>query len=100
MDLLTLPCLVARRPMIPRSTSEGPLTLSINVYICVLKNNRINGKKTQMQRMSSIPILCININNTIDTMLKFDANTDVNVNIDAQEERTLTAVPASLISLP
>ena len=40
----------------------------------------------QMQRMHSIPILSININTTIDTMLKFDA--DVNVNIDAQCERT------------
>ena len=40
----------------------------------------------QMQRIHSIPILSINVNITIDTMLKFDA--DVNVNIDAQCERT------------
>ena len=40
----------------------------------------------QMQRMDSIPILCINANFTIDTILKFD--TDANVNIDAQCERT------------
>ena len=33
-------------------------------------------------------ILCINVNITIDTMLKFDANSDANVNIDAQCERT------------
>ena len=33
-----------------------------------------------MQRMSSIPILCVNVNITIDTMLKFDANVDTNVN--------------------
>ena len=36
-----------------------------------------------MQTMGSIPILCININITMDTMLKFDANADANVNIDA-----------------
>ena len=35
--------------------------------------------------MGSIPILCINVNITIDTMLKFD----VNVNINAQCERIL-----------
>ena len=35
-----------------------------------------------MQRMGSVPILCVNI--TIDTMLKLDANTDAKVNIDAQ----------------
>ena len=38
----------------------------------------------QAQRMASVPIVCININITKDTMLKFDAN----VNIDAQCERT------------
>ena len=37
--------------------------------------------------MGSVPILCINI--AIDTMLKFYANTDVNVNIEAQCERTI-----------
>ena len=42
-----------------------------------------------MQRMGSIPILCIIVNITIDPMLKFDANTDVNVNIAAQCEQTL-----------
>ena len=42
----------------------------------------------QMQRMSFIPILCINVSITIDTMLEFDANADVNVKIDAQCERT------------
>ena len=43
----------------------------------------------QMQRMGSIPIFCFSVNMSIDTMLKFDANTDVNVNIDTQCERTL-----------
>ena len=38
--------------------------------------------------MGSIPILCVNINITIHAMLKFDANADGNVNIDAQCERT------------
>ena len=37
--------------------------------------------------MGSIRILCIRINITIDTMLKFDAN----VNVDAQCERILMA---------
>ena len=42
--------------------------------------------------MASIPILCINVNVniTIDAMLKFDANSDANDNIDAQCERALT----------
>ena len=42
----------------------------------------------QVQRLGSIPILCVNINITIDTMLKFDAN----VNIDAQCKWTLKPV--------
>ena len=42
-----------------------------------------------MQRMGFLPILSINVNITIDTMLKFDANTEANVDIDAQCERTL-----------
>ena len=63
---------------------EGPFTLSFN--ICVFENNRDNGNRMQMQRMDSIPILCINANFTIDTILKFD--TDANVNIDVQCERT------------
>ena len=29
-----------------------------------------------MQRMNSVPILCIGVNVTIDTMLNFDANAD------------------------
>ena len=40
----------------------------------------------QMQRMGSITIFCVDINITIDTILKFDAN----MNTDAQYERTLT----------
>ena len=47
--------------------------------------------KTQTQRMGSTAILCINVNITIDTMLKFDVNADANVNIDAQCERTFKA---------
>ena len=45
----------------------------------------------QMQSMDSIPILCINVNITIDTMLKSDAN----VIIDAQCEQTLKEYRAS-----
>ena len=42
-----------------------------------------------MQRMGSTPIPCINVNITIDTMLKFDANADANVNIDTKCKRIL-----------
>ena len=42
----------------------------------------------QIQRMHSVPILYINANVSTDTMLKFDANADANVDIDAQCERT------------
>ena len=49
-----------------------------------------NGNKEQTQITSSIPILCINVNITIDTILKFDAKIDANVNIDALCERTCT----------
>ena len=41
------------------------------------ENNRSNNNKTQVQRMGSIPILYINVNITIDRMLKFDANVDI-----------------------
>ena len=41
--------------------------------------------------MGSVPILCINVNITIDTMLKFDANAEASVNVDAQCERTFKA---------
>ena len=50
--------------------------------------------------MGSIPILCININIIIDTMLKFDANADANVNIDDQCKRTLTVWLHQLKELP
>ena len=36
--------------------------------------------------MGSVRILCINVNITIDTMLKFDANADANVDFDAKCE--------------
>ena len=49
--------------------------------------------------MGSIPILCINVYITKGTMLKIDANTDVNINIDAQCERTLTAKTCSIVLL-
>ena len=47
--------------------------------MCDFENNRSNGDKTQTQRMGSTPILCININITIDTMWKFEANADANI---------------------
>ena len=42
--------------------------------------------------MVSIPILCVNVSITIDTMLKFDANADANIEIDTQCERTFRLV--------
>ena len=39
-----------------------------------------------MQRIGPVPILCINVNVIIDTVLKFDANADAN--FDAKCERT------------
>ena len=37
--------------------------------------------------MGFIPILSVNVSLIIDTMLKFDASADANVNIDAQCEQ-------------
>ena len=45
----------------------------------------------QMQRMDSTPIPHVNVNTTIDTMLKFKTNADVD--FDAQGERTFTVKP-------
>ena len=44
----------------------------------------------QMRRMRSVPILYINVNVSTDTMLKFDANADANVYVDAKCERTFS----------
>ena len=38
--------------------------------------------------MGFVTIPCINANITIDTVLKFDANADANINIDPQCEQT------------
>ena len=46
--------------------------------------------KCKTQRMGSVPIPCVNINVRIDTMLKFDANADTNVDFDAKCECTFT----------
>ena len=54
----------------------------------IFENNGSSGNKMEMQRMDSVPNLCINVGITTDTLLKFDANADANVNIDAQCERT------------
>ena len=40
-----------------------------------------------IQIMHSVLILYININVSTDTMLKFDANTDANIDVDAKCER-------------
>ena len=41
-------------------------------------------------KMAFVPIPCIDVNMTTDTMLKFDTNADANVNIDVLCERTFT----------
>ena len=45
----------------------------------------------QIQIMNSVPILCINVNFYTDSMLKFDANADANVDVDVKCEQTLSA---------
>ena len=52
-----------------------------------------------MQRVGSISILCINVNVITDTMLKFDANTDANVDFDAKCERIFTPLDTLLFNL-
>ena len=47
--------------------------------------------------MGSIPILCMSINIATDKMLKFDANADVNVSIDAQCEETFSVIVNSVV---
>ena len=47
--------------------------------------------------MGFIPILCINVNITKDTMLKFDSKADANINIDVQCEKTFTAKTCSIV---
>ena len=63
---------------------KGPFTISVN--LCVSENNASSDNKTQTQGRGSVPILCINVNFSIDTMLKSDANVDS----DGKCERTLT----------
>ena len=48
--------------------------------------------KMHMQRVGSVLILCVNVNVIIDTLLKFDANADANVDYGAKCERTLTTL--------
>ena len=66
---------------------KGTFTLRVNVCICVFENNRSNDNKLQTQRMDSVPILCVYVDITIDTMLKFDANADANIDASGYEFR-------------
>ena len=81
---LKYPCLstveTSKLSVISRPSCLSPF----NVCICIFENNRSNGKEMQTQRMGSVPILCMNVNITIDTMLKFDANAQANVDVDAK----------------
>ena len=45
-----------------------------------------------MQRKGSVPFLCLSVNVPTDTMLNFDANAEVNVNVDTKCERVSTNV--------
>ena len=49
-----------------------PFALCINVCGCTFENNRSNSEKIQKQRMGSgsVPILCVDINITMDTNFK------------------------------
>ena len=68
-------------PMLASTTRTSCCTRMITLYGA--------GKWIQARAMGAIPILCINISITIDTILKFDTNTDANANIDAQCEQAL-----------
>ena len=70
--------------------------LASTFTLTFFENNRSNGNKTQMQIMGSVPIFCINVSVTIDAMLKFDANADVNVSFDASVNGPLQIVTYSL----
>ena len=50
-----------------------------------------------MQRMATIPILCVNVNIPIDVMLKFDVNADVNVDVDAKCKRTIISIKRTIL---
>ena len=77
------PCLItvetSKLSVISRPSCLSPF----NVCICTFENNRSNGKEMQTQRMGSVPILCMNVNITIDTMFKFDATAQASVDVVA-----------------
>ena len=39
--------------------------------------------------MGSIPVLCINVNITVDTMLKFDAKVNIGVSVNSSQLKRL-----------
>ena len=49
--------------------------------------------------MGSIPILCINVNVPIDTVVKFDTKEDANVDIEAKSERNLSPFLKGIVLL-
>ena len=53
--------------------------------------------KYRCKEWDSVPILCVNVNIAIDTVLKFDANGDASVGAYAKSERTfwLVSTPTS-----
>ena len=75
----------------------SPFTLDVSVCVCVFENNGSNGKKTQMQRMGLNPIFYINVHVSIETMIKFNANG--NVDVDAKCKRLHQASSSTLRQL-
>ena len=78
--------------------SKGPLILSASVCVCVFGNDRSNSNKTQTQKMGSIPVLCINVSITIDTMLKFDANVNIDVSVNSFQLKRLGSTSRVIFS--
>ena len=69
--------------------NKSPFTLDVNVCVCIFKKNRSNDKETDAKNGFDIHILCINVNITANTMLKFDGNADENIDVYANCERAL-----------
>ena len=64
--------------------NEALASASVFAFLKIMDKN---GNKTQMQRMDFNPIFYVNVRVSIETMIKFDANG--NVDVDAESKRTL-----------
>ena len=72
-----------------RCIPNDPFTLGVSVCVCVFENNGTSVNKIQMKRMDFNPIFYVNVHVSIETMIKFNANG--NVDVDAECRRTLRA---------